>query len=184
MSTLKTLHPLALQLLMTEDLYTLGGEEATTAPTRPEPLSAHTEAEGVAAQENPAKAEPPFFEYLGENNKYILVLVHEPAHAILGPKELETLANILKGKKQEIKDVAVVNLNNYPSASFTALKSFFACNSIIIFGVNPAQVGIEGIQANQISSYQGTKILATYSIAEMLNSVDKKRTFWEEMKKL
>ncbi|MGV3508358.1 MAG: hypothetical protein ACO1N7_03635, partial [Sphingobacteriaceae bacterium] len=124
------------------------------------------------------------FDYLGENNKYILILVKEPAHKIIDPKELETLANILKGKKQEIKDVAIVNLNNYPSANYENLKSYFACNSIIMFGVNPAQIAVSGIQANQISSYQGTKILATYSITEMLNSVDKKRAFWDEMKKL
>jgi hypothetical protein len=132
----------------------------------------------------PVKAEPAFFDYLGENNKYTLILVNEPAYAVIGPKELETLTNILKGKKQETKDVAVVNLHKYPSANFDALKGFFACNSMVFFGINPTLLGIEGVQANQIVNHQGTKVLATYSITEMLSSADKKRVFWNEMKTL
>lgn len=202
MSTLKISHPLALNFLMTEDLYSLKGDEVqpavaittkdenkTVEPVSEVSLPTISITKNIPQiieipKEPEAKSESLVFDYLGENNKYILILVKEPAHKVIDPKELETLANILKGKKQEIKDVAIVNLNSYPSANYTNLKSFFACNSIIMFGVNPAQIAVEGIQANQISSFQGTKILATYSIAEMLNSLDKKRAFWDEMKKL
>lgn len=203
MSTLKISHPLALNFLMTEDLYYLKNDEvqpATVITSTDETKVAEQVPEvslptipvnktipqiiEIPKEPEITKPESIVFDYLGENNKYILILVKEPAHKVIGPKELETLTNILKGKKQEIKDVAIVNLNSYPSANYTNLKSYFACNSIIMFGVNPAQIEIQGIQANQISAYQGTKILATYSITEMLNSVDKKRAFWDEMKKL
>lgn len=186
MSTQTTSHPIALQLLMTEDLY-LADSAELEAPARPaDPISVTAPSLGKEAvvAEVPPKAEPTFFEYLGENNKYTLVLVNELAHPIIGAKELETLTNILKGKKQEIKDVAIVNLHNYPTASFKALKEFFACNSIVFFGINPAQLGITEVQANQTTSHQSTKILATYSIAEMLSSPDKKREFWNQMKSL
>jgi len=127
-------------------------------------------------------AESSYFEYLGENNKYILILIDEPTHQHIAPKELETLLNILKGKKQELKDVALLNLKKYPSATFNGLKKFFACNSIILFGIDAARIGIEQIQPNQVTSFQGTKVLSTFSIAEMLTSVDKKRAFWDKMK--
>lgn len=201
MSTLKVSDPFALQFLMTDDLYSIKSEEipeaemANKAPKSVvkaievsipgEPIPTIIDTPDISKEPVSAKAEPPsFYEYLGENNKYILVLLNDPANKTIEPKELETLTNILKGKKQEIKDIALVNLNNYPAATFSSLKSFFACNSVVLFGVNPAQLGIEGIQSNQITSHQGTNILATFSIAEMLINVDKKRAFWDEMKKL
>lgn len=171
MSALKTIHPVALQFLMTEDLYALAD-----ATVKPEALAI---APAVAVEDAPT-----FFEYVGENNKYVLILLNDAAHKTISPKELETLQNILKGKKQDLKDVAILNLHQYPTATFKALKDFFACNALILFGINPAQLQLEGIQANEITLQNGTRILATFSIAEMLQHVDKKRVFWEEMKKL
>ncbi|MEJ6981841.1 hypothetical protein WG906_15340 [Pedobacter sp. P351] len=203
MSTLKISDPFALQFLMTDDLYSIHAdvipelsetrEVATTVikalntdTIEPTPAiitipAEKTETPGPAIVKTES---PSFYEYLGENNKYILILFNDPAHKTIVPKELETLSNILKGKKQDIKDVALVNLSSYPTATFSSLKEFFACNSIVLFGINPAQLKIEGVQANQITSYQGTKILSTFSIAEMLSNVEKKRAFWDEMKKL
>ena len=205
MNALKTTDPFALNFLMTDDLYSIKSDTFQEVPVTkeepqavlqtndppataaPVPMITEIPNETAVPQNTPVsnKSEPPaFYEYLGENNKYILILFNDPAQKIIDPKELETLANILKGKKQEIKDVALVNLYNYPTATFSSLKSFFACNSVVLFGTNPAQLGIDGIQSNQITSIQGIKILATFSIAEMLTNVDKKRAFWDEMKKL
>ena len=203
MNALKTTDPFALNFLMTDDLYNLKSEAFLEGSVSEEvsqdvlktgevslsaPVPMIKELENVAVEPQKvavSKPEPPsFYEYLGENNKYILILFNDPAQKTIDPKELGTLANILKGKKQEIKDVALVNLNNYPAATFSSLKSFFACNSLVLFGINPAQLSIDGVQSNQITSYQGVKILATFSIAEMLSNLDKKRAFWDEMKKL
>lgn len=211
MNTLKTSDPVALRFLMTDEIYHITSDDVFAnvndnksqpglAPEPEkmdsiEPEAAVSGPKVVAAQvANGALSIPneqvdtvsatSYFEYLGENNKYILILVNEAAHQHIAPKELETLSNILKGKKQELKDVALVNLNNYPSATFSALKKFFACNSIILFGIDAAKIGIEPIQLNQITSFQGTKILSTFSIAEMLTDVDKKRLFWDKMKSL
>lgn len=205
MNALKTTDPFALNFLMTDDLYSIKSDtfqevpvtkeepqvvvKTSDAPATAAPVPMITEIpnETAVPQNAPVSNQseaPAFYEYLGENNKYILILFNDPAQKTIDPKELETLANILKGKKQEIKDVALVNLYNYPTATFSSLKSFFACNSVVLFGTNPAQLGIDGIQSNQITSIQGIKILATFSIAEMLTNVDKKRAFWDEMKKL
>jgi hypothetical protein len=137
----------------------------------------------VIAETKPVE-EPSYFEYLGDNNKYILILVSEPKHQYIEPKELETLTNILKGKKQELKDVAIVNLQKYPTATFGALRKFFVCSSVVMFGVDPAQIKIDGLKLNRVSDFQGSKVLATYRISEMLTDVEKKRAFWDEMKKL
>ena len=188
MDTLKASHPLALQFLLTEDLYSIEAEVKSQVPAAATAVVQETKKEAGVEPETAStvdvKEEPLYFEYLGENNKYLLILVNSPSHPVIDPKELETLLNILKGKKQDLKDVAVVNLSKYPAATFAGLKQFFACNSLVLFGINPAQLGLAAIQANQITVCENTKVLATFSIAEMLNSVDKKRAFWDEMKKL
>jgi len=178
MSTLLSRDPQALQLLMNEDLYSLINENAgeasnADAEIKPEPATAILKDDA-----------PPYFDYLGENNKYTLVLVDAPSCDHISPKDLETLLNILKGKKQELKDVAILNTSKYPSLTFESLKDFFACNTMILFGINPSRLALEGVQSNQIISKDGTKILATYSFKEMMESIEKKRTFWEEMKKI
>jgi hypothetical protein len=192
MDSLKTSDLVALQLLMSDELYHIKSDVGE-APAATEVLGHEREKVEIKADvpaipaipiETAKKEQYTFFDYLGENNKYTLVLVNEGSHPIIAPKELETLTNILKGKKQEIKDVAIVNLHHYPGATFEQLKTFFACNSIVTFGINPAVLGILNIPANQITTHNATKILATFTIAEMLTSVDKKRVFWEEMKKL
>jgi hypothetical protein len=169
---------------MTEDIYTIDPVR-TVQP--PETREKKTEAP-VLKEESPVSQSitevPAVYEYLGENNKYSLIIINDPSHPSMPPKELEALQNILKAKKQELKDVAILNLHKYPSATFKSLKDFFACNSLILFGINPSQIQLEQVQANQITAIQNTRILATYSFSEMLGSVDKKRMFWEEMKKL
>jgi hypothetical protein len=172
MNELKASHPLALHFLMTEDLYLLNEEEVQEVSKE--------------VTEAPADAtpEPAYFEYLGENNRYSLILVSTPDHPVIAPQELEALSNILKAKKQDLNDVAIVNINKYPQATFDDLKTFFACNALVLFGINPMQIHLQGIQSNQIKVHEGTKVLATFSFAEMLSNVEKKRAFWDEMKKL
>lgn len=176
MSILRTTNPLALQYLMTDDIYAI---QDTPALSTASPILQVPETVDI-----PAAPSLDYFEYIGENNKYILIVIDDPAHANLPPKELEALLNILKAKKQELKDVAILNLHKYPTATFNSLKDFFACNSLILFGINPSQLQLEQIQANQISTIGQTRILATFSFTEMLDNLDKKRVFWEEMKKL
>ncbi len=169
MDTLKASNPLALSFLLTEDLYSIQEEVESLVEIKVPEV---------------AKKAPALFEYLGENNKYILLLVNEPQHQIINPKELETLLNILKAKKQELKDVAIVNLAKHPTATFDELKTFFVCSSLVLFGINPAQIKLDGVQSNQIINQRNTKVLATFNFAEMAANTDKKRTFWDEMKKL
>lgn len=181
MNSLKTTNPLALQYLMTEEMYAVA-EDLQNPVAEISPIISPVVEEVKPALE--VSAEPEYFDYLGENNKYMLIIINEVAHKNMQPKQLEALLNILKAKKMELKDVAILNFNNYPGVSFAALKKFFACNAIVIFGVNPAEMKIEAVQSNQITSHQETKILATYSFDEMMADTDKKRIFWNEMKKL
>jgi len=180
MSELKAEHALALQILMNEDLYLIdsvsqfAGEEQSSQPP-----SVAVDIKGTLAE-----AEAVAFDYHGENNKYFAILVNYPSHQYMAPKELEALQSILGAKKMEIKDVAIVNLNKYPTASFQQLKSFLVSSRMVLFGINPQTLQLPSIPSNQITEHGGVKILATFAFGEMMADVDKKKIFWNVMKNL
>lgn len=179
-SSLITDHPLALRILMTEDLYLLD-EAIEKLPVIPEAIA---EPDKPTIEERKPVETPISFSYLGDNNKYILLLVDDKAHEFCSPQNLETLTNMLKAKQLEIKDIALVNLSRHAGANFKALKNYFACSKLVAFGIDPAQLDIKGIASNQITPFENVKVLATYRIDEMQADVAKKRTFWNEMKTL
>lgn len=175
MPTLITDNPLALRILMDADLYAV--DEPQTASDAPASLPG----EAPPKQEEIVKR-PVSFNYLGENNKYFLILVDDASSEFCTPKTLEALTNILKAKQLELKDIALVNLAKHPNADFASMKAYFACSKVALFGINPAQIGLKGITSNQISTFDGVKVLATFNFAEMEEDVAKKRGFWSEMK--
>ena len=162
---IKTHSPFALRLLMTDDLYKVAARSASENPP-------------------PVEAEklPPVFDYLGENNKFMLILVNEDRFDIIDPKDLELLNGILAAKKMEIRDVAVLNIRKCKACTFADLKQFFSCSSLILFGINPASLQLNEISSNQVSLQNGTKVLATFSFGEMRDDVARKRIFWDQMK--
>ena len=189
MSALNTTNPLALQFLMTDDLYNVINEAELVNNSSQELLITTVQDPQISVPEIsnipvPVLESPTYFDYVGENNKYCLILINESSQSTMPPKELEALVSILNAKKQELKDVAILNLHKYPGTTFKALKDFFACNSLILFGINPLTIALDNIQSNQIVNKDGTKILATFSFSEMMNNLDKKKMFWAEMKKL
>lgn len=155
----------ALQYLMTEDIYLISEKELATTSAESQDSS-------------------PAFNYLGENNKFMLLLIQEDSHPNLRSNELEALASILGAKRMSIKDVAIVNQRKYSSSTWKDFKAYFACSSIVLFGIDPQEVKIRPLPKNAITAFEGIQVLFTYSFAEMLNNVDKKREFWNQMKKL
>ena len=165
MSEMKASDAVALQYLMTEDIYLINEEELSTSS-------------GERTEDGPA------FDYLGENNKFMLLLIQEDGHPNLRSNELEALANILGAKRMSLKDVAIVNQRKYTSSTWKDFKDYFACSSIVLFGIDPSEIKIRTLPKNAITELEGMQVLFTYSFAEMLNNTDKKREFWNQMKKL
>lgn len=174
MSALHTEHPLALRILLDEELYQV--RETAASPSPAAPLAA-----AAAAAEPVAGTD---FEYLGHNRRFILLLVHEPGEPAVSPATLESLNRILGGLNLTLEDVALLNLARYPDATFNTLKGFFACSKAVLFGIDPARLGLPALPSNEISALDRVKLLATFSFQEMNAQKQKKRIFWDEMKKL
>jgi hypothetical protein len=197
MSNLLSQNSNALRLLMTEDLYILPEKEQvqiiTKAPNseinkQVVSTTAQPEAE-VPVQKSKELIETPVpnkaikeFNYLGENNKYFLILFNEPTQKDIGSIQKETLLKIMTAKGLDLRDIAVLNLFQYPGARFDDLKEFFSFNKIVLFGIDPQQIALSSQSANQVIKVEGAKVLPTYSIDEMIKDTTKKREFWNVMK--
>ncbi|WP_026896951.1 hypothetical protein [Daejeonella oryzae] len=204
MSNLLSDDPAALKLLMNEDLYFIRetqpkvvSKEKATVHQVLEKSNTITEADKLvevprpdkipevvmpADEPNAGKAIYTDFNYLGENNKYFLVLIQDQIHTHLNAAHKDLLLNILKAKKMDLRDVAIVNLRSYPEVTFTQLKDFFVCNRMLILGIPPAQIALPSITLNRDEKHKEVKILASFSLGEMQNDVNKKREFWNVLK--
>lgn len=173
----------ALRFLMNEDLYNLGDsvqseiqtpipENSLNKPAIPEPTPEPQEEEIKKIS----------FNYLGENNRYFLIIIDDKTHTELNTPHKEMLMKIMAAKKLEIRDLAILNIAKYPQANFEQLKSFFSCNRITLFGIDPQKIGLPSMAANQPGKHLDVKIFATFGLEEMSTSTDKKREFWNVMK--
>jgi hypothetical protein len=169
----------ALSLLINEDIYSVREDEdvpKVVETSSEKPIEPDKEVESV--KEEVQKS----FNYLGENNKYILIIVKEASANFLQPKDLSFLLKILAAKKLELNDVAILNLEKTTNPNFDSLKEFFACNKMITFGINPQILGISGVVANKKSTFKETPVLGTWDLQKLQADKIKKATFWEELK--
>ncbi|MGB4774171.1 MAG: hypothetical protein WBP45_03280 [Daejeonella sp.] len=168
MSNLITHHPEALKLLFNNDIYHIPEGELVK--------------ETILHNNALADTEPKTFAYLGENNKYFLVLIDDKTNKELNTLHLDVLLKIMTAKGLELRDLAILNLNNYPGVTFSDLKDFFVCSKLVLLGISPERISLPALSSNQPEEYENVKVLATYSLEEMINSRDKKIQFWDVMK--
>ena len=122
------------------------------------------------------------FSYIGENNRYFLILVDDKTHTELNSAHKEMLLKIMAAKELDIRDLAILNLAKYPEAKFSQLKDFFSCNKIVLFGIDPQRISLPAMAANKVVKHKDVMALASFSLEEMSSSTDKKREFWSVMK--
>ncbi|HTN20999.1 MAG TPA: hypothetical protein VL125_11005 [Pelobium sp.] len=195
MNQLQTDNLIALSLLLDEEIYVFNDSPKNNVT----PISGENRNEMLAVPEKPTaapsiavpKVEPEIipqptkndgFDYLGENNKYILIVVNNADEKFLSKADLAFLVKIMGAKKWTLEDVAIVNMAKYTDLNFEDLKAFFACNKIVTFGFNPAVLNIVGAVANQKSVYKNVAILGTWDLAKLQNDVAKKTVFWNQLK--
>jgi hypothetical protein len=180
MSDLLSQNQAALKMLFTEDIYLINNEkkDVPVQPVIAEPIIKPNDTIQPEVNVSPITD----FEYLGDNNKYFLILIEDKIHTRMNPAHQEILLKIMGAKKLELRDLAILNINRYPDIKFDALKNFFSCNRVVLFGITPTQIGLPAASLNKVNSVGTVKLLPTYSLEEMRNNDDKKREFWTVMK--
>jgi hypothetical protein len=140
------------------------------------------EKEEISSISAPTKPTKTGYKYLGENNKYILIIVKEPEADFLKPTDLNFLLKVLTAKKLALDDVAIINTEKNESLNFDDLKDFFACNKMITFGIDPKSLQITTAVANKSSIFKNTPILGTWDLQKLQLDAKKKGIFWDELK--
>lgn len=215
MAELKTTRdPAALAFLFTEDLYSVkekapatepsavkepASPEEPSPPERPSPLKSPLPAEELPAGSAPKpaalkKSSPvkdlipgneEVFHYLGENRRFVLVLVNYPEEKYLPAAEKEYLEKILSAVKLNLEDIALLNYARYSGKKYTELKDFFAFAGLLLFGVAPQQLSIPGpVLPYHLGIVEGVKILGVDSTEILLPDPQKKKQLWAELQKM
>ena len=183
MEKLITYNANALRFLMNEDLYDLGDviKPDKLDTTLENPLIKQ-DVLGPVTETLKGELAITSFNYLGENNRYFLILVDDKTHRELNTPHQEMLMKIMSAKKLELRDLAILNVAQYPELKFEQLIDFFTCNKITLFGIDPQRIGLPAVGANRPAKHLGVKVLATFGLEEMISNTDKKREFWNIMK--
>jgi hypothetical protein len=122
---------------------------------------------------------------LGDNRKNILIMVNSSDAVHIQDNELSFLTGVLGACKLNMADVAIVNRNNYPEASYKELISFFKSKIVFLFDIEPAAFGLPmSFPHYQIQAFAGNSFLFSPSLKELENDKVEKSKLWVSLKRL
>ncbi len=166
---MKAESPAALRFILQDDIYLLQNDKTYTDEKSPQPV-----------EETPAVK----LNYLGKYKKAFLVMVHYPGHEFIADVHLTALENILKRKDYAIDDVAILNMATAAIRNLDELLTYFNPQKILLLGKDALPANIEAIALNEPKQMEGCMALYTFSFADMMDSTENKKAFWEQMKNL
>jgi len=181
-------NPIAFSFIIQDDIYLLEADKSFyNSPAAAAVLNAVSEPEPVyyttpVAEPVIEKKEPVSFKFMGGNKKHYLILTHYPNAEFIDDGHLAALQSTLGRLNTGADDVAIINLANYPDVNLESLRTFFNPQKLLLLGKNSLPAKATNIPLNQIGPVEGVRSLLTFSFDEMMNSVDHKKAFWEQMK--
>lgn len=184
----------ALRLFFTEDVYFIKDKALNpeAAPAASKDLPGTTDQAVTKVTEmNPAagvtekQAERMWnFEYLGRNQKGILILVNDALNKVSSPQGTELLRKLVKAIKLTNNDFALVNYAGYQGAAFNVLRTFFKCELILSFGVEAAHLGLEPQPLHQLCHFDQVRIVFTRNLHDLDADIDSKKVLWTTLQML
>lgn len=125
------------------------------------------------------------WKWLGDNRRNILVIVQQTDAVHLPDKELDFLTAMLSACKLGLADVAIVNRNNHPQASYKELAGFFKSKIVLLFDVEPAAFGLPmNFPHYQLQAFANATFLFSPSLSELENDKLQKSKLWVCLKRL
>jgi hypothetical protein len=182
-----SLNDIKLQPKLISDLYTntLVESNASNVPTTSETnqTARIVTPEPVA----PAPKEPPVPQganFLGRNEKGILILVSKTDAVYLPDGELNFLTTILSACQLSLADVAIVNWKSSP-VELNALQQQLGTRFILLFDVSPLDAGLPiNFPHFQIQQFNGRTYLSSPALTDVEKEVAIKRQLWPSLKKM
>lgn len=168
MTTLNTNNPYALRYLLNETVYDF---EITKKDREP--------------NEEPLVEVSPDYQFLGGNKKQILYIVDNQADAYFSSGALDAFSKTINALGLSMEDIAVFNIAKHtPIIDFDQVCTYFNPQKVILAGASPTQLTLNNLSLNDPITINSVKVLYTFSFEEMLTDVERKKTFWQQVKTL
>jgi hypothetical protein len=166
----------ALRFILEDEIYLLNEDKVKYVKPHNQPIS--------AAQPQPEMVTPkPLFNYLGSNKKHFLILTYYPNNEFIADDHLAALESVLGRKSYAREDVAILNVSKNNS-EYQELLSYFKPQTILMLGQQAIPSGINQPKFNQLEKRGSFTLLYTFAFDAMMNNVDNKKAFWEQVKSL
>ncbi|RYZ95860.1 MAG: hypothetical protein EOP47_24990 [Sphingobacteriaceae bacterium] len=179
---MKVEYPAAFRFIMQDDVYQLKADKILPV-NNDEPLqAAETIVPPVAVPSPIQETSKITFNYLGKNQKNILVLVYYPAHKFMDEVHLSALESTFKRKELGIEDIAIVNIADEPNTELEQLLTYFTPKKVLILGEKALAKGLPELPFNTPQAIGTIATLYTFGFDELMTSNENKKAFWEKVK--
>jgi len=158
----------ALRMFFNDDVYLVNSKEYTPVADLPEVK----------------KAAPVVFNYLGKNEKNILILVNDAENGVSTEKGRELLRNIVKALQLTANDFALLNYAVYENTAFSDLTDFFSSKLSLVFGVTPAQLGLANHAPHIIHQVNAVQLIFSGNLDLLADDMQGKKSLWGSLKQL
>ena len=203
MSDQVTTNSEALRLFFTEDIYLLKQEvlslpeqvleseivvEVETLHQAPADKAIPEVTTTIPKLEDSLKPTPAeekvMFNYLGKNQRQILILVNDAQNQVSTEQGRELLRKLVKAIELTANDFALLNFANHSSANYTTLNSYFSSKVMFVFGVTPAQLGLGDFPQNSLVHHESTRLIFSSDLHTLDGDPQAKKTLWGSLKQL
>ena len=123
--------------------------------------------------------------FLGNNQKKIIILVNSEAAIYLPDDELNFLLGILTACKLSMADIALVNLAKNPDINYSFLTDQFKADKVFLFGLNAGAIALPlEFPHYQVQQFNNQVYLSSVSLNEMQVNKEEKMKLWVCLKKI
>lgn len=125
------------------------------------------------------------FDSSGKDKKKLLILVQNPDFEFYSEEGENTLIKMLKALGHKLSESIVLNIENATISKFAALQHVFGFERMLAFGVAPKDIDLNvAFRKNEIGKVDGTAMLFTHSLEELIADAKLKRPLWSVLQKM
>jgi DNA polymerase III psi subunit len=124
------------------------------------------------------------FQYIGANERNILILVNDAMYPVSSLQGRELLGKILKAIKLDRNDCALVNYAAYDGARFQQLQEFFNPQYVFAFGVSPEQLKLPALSSNTIVVQNGANLIFSSNLDTLSEDMNTKKLLWASLQQI
>jgi hypothetical protein len=123
--------------------------------------------------------------YLGNNQKNILIVVNHDQVSYLTDEELAFFTKVLSACELGIADVAIVNWSKLDDKNYTTLLKELQSKTVLLFNLTPIEFGLPlHFPPFQIQEFDQRTYLQAPSLTSIEQDVTTKKQLWTALKKL